>query len=171
MPYWHRVACQDIGSVGTVIPSPAHEFVDRLVQIRDAAGQRAFISESDSPPSQELVDELTDRIRELLPKDPPLAEALAESSQELASRLDTPLAWGHAYQCRAYVFTNLKKAAEAQPYYEKAGRAFTEAGAMRELGPDAVRRVLQPHVSQRIRARPGAGCAGPETARGGRRRR
>ncbi len=116
------------------ISSPAREFVDRLVQIPDAAGQRAFISESDFPPSQALVEELTVRIRDLLPKDPPLGEALAESSMELASRLDTPLAWGHAYQCKAYAFSNLKKAAEAQPFYEEAGRAFTEAGAMRELG-------------------------------------
>ena len=115
-------------------PTSVHEFLDALVQFRDAVGQVAFISDSGFPPSQELVDELTDRIRELLPKDPPLAEALAESNLELASRLDTPLAWGLAYQCKAYVFTNLKKAAEAQPYYEKAGRAFTEAGAMRELG-------------------------------------
>ena len=115
-------------------PTSVREFLDALVQVRDAVGQVAFISDSGFPPSQELVEELTDRIRELLPKDPPLAEALAESNLELASRLDTPLAWGLAYQCKAYVFTNLKKAAEAQPYYEKAGRAFTEAGAMRELG-------------------------------------
>ena len=116
------------------ISSPAREFVDRLIQIRDEAGQRAFISESDFPLSQELVDELSERIRRLLLKDPPLAEALAESNLELAARLDTPLAWGYAYKCKAFAFTNLKKAAEAEPFYEKAGQAFTEAGAMQEMG-------------------------------------
>ena len=115
-------------------PSSVHEFLDLLVQVRDMEGQRAFISESDFLPSDELVIALASRIREYLPKDPELAEVLTESNLLLASEVDTALAWGLANQCKAHAFMNVKKAIEAKPLYQKAREFFVQAGANRELG-------------------------------------
>ena len=115
-------------------PSPVHEFLDALLQVRDVAGQRAFVSENDFPASQELIEELSVRIREWLPKDRELVEALTETNFLLASQVGTPLASAFANQCKAYVFMNMRKGAEAQLFYEKAAKLFGEAGADRELG-------------------------------------
>ncbi len=115
-------------------PSSVHEFLDLLAQVRDMEGQRAFISESDFLPSDELVIALASRIREFLPKDPELAEVLTESILLLASEVDTALAWGLANQCKAHAFMNVKKAIEAKPLYQKAREFFVQAGAHRELG-------------------------------------
>ena len=49
-----------------------------LVQIRDAAQQRAFISKAPTPPTQALIESISTKIRELLPKDPDLAKTLLE---------------------------------------------------------------------------------------------
>ncbi len=115
-------------------PSSVQEFLDALAQVRDVVGQRAFVADSGFPPSQELIEEFSARIREWLPKDRQLAEALAETNLLLASELGTPLAAGFANQCQAHVFMNMRKAADAQPFYEKARALFTKAGADRELG-------------------------------------
>jgi len=117
-----------------VKPSSVQEFLDALVQVRDVVGQRAFIVDSGFPPSQELIVELSALIREWLPKDRQFAEVLAETNLLLASELGTPLAAAFAHQCQAYVFMNMRKGAEAQPFFEKASDLFAEAGADREFG-------------------------------------
>ena len=61
-----------------------------LAQIRDAAQQRAFISTTGGLPSQQFVESLSSKIRELLPRDPDLAVILAETNLYVASLVDTP---------------------------------------------------------------------------------
>ena len=114
--------------------SSVQEFLDALVQVRDVVGQRAFVVDSGFPPSQELIEKLSALIREWLPKDRQFAEVLAETNLLLASDLDTPLAAGFAHQCQAYVLMNMRKGAEAQPFFEKASDLFAAAGADREFG-------------------------------------
>ena len=115
-------------------PSSVQEFLDALVQIRDVGGQRAFVADSGFPASDPLIEELSARIREWLPKDPELAEVLGATNLLLATQLGTPLAAGFANQCQAYVLMNMRKSVEAQPFFENACNLFAEAGADREVG-------------------------------------
>lgn len=115
-------------------PSSVREFLDALIQIRDSEGQLAFAAQSGFPPSDELIESLSDRIREYLPKDRELAEALTATNLALAAEVDSPGSLGFANLCQAYVFMNMKKCADAQPFYEKAAELFAEAGSDRDLG-------------------------------------
>ncbi len=115
-------------------PSSVQEFLDDLVQVRDVVGQGAFVADAEFPASQELIEALSILIRERLPKDPQLAEVLAETNFRLATELGTPLAAGFAHQCKAYVFMNMMKGVEAEPFFEKASHLFAEAGANTALG-------------------------------------
>ena len=105
-----------------------------LVQIRDASQQRAFISNGATPPSQALLESISTKIRELLPRDPDLAQILAETNLYIASLLDTPLAWAHANRSRAQVLYTMRQSAEADLYFEKAAFLFEEVGQSGELG-------------------------------------
>jgi CHAT domain-containing protein len=105
-----------------------------LVQIRDAAQQRAFISNAPSLPTQALIESISTKIRELLPKDPDLAKTLAETNLYIASLLDTPVAWAYAERSRAQVLYTMRQSAEADPYFEKAAALFEEVGLSGELG-------------------------------------
>ena len=105
-----------------------------LVQIRDASQQRAFISNGATPPSQALLESISTKIRELLPRDPDLAQILAETNLYNASLLDTPLAWAHANRSRAQVLYTMRQSAEADLYFEKAASLFEEVGESGELG-------------------------------------
>jgi tetratricopeptide (TPR) repeat protein len=105
-----------------------------LAQIRDAARQRAFISKAPTPPTQALIESISTKIRELLPKDPDLAKTLAETNLYIASILDTPVAWAYANRCRAQVLYTMRQSAEADPYFEKAAALFEEVGLSGELG-------------------------------------
>ena len=105
-----------------------------LVQIRDASQQRAFISTGVTPPSQALLESISTKIRELLPRDPDLAKILAETNLYIASLLDTPLAWAHANRSRAQVLYTMRQSAEADLYFEKAAALFEEVGQSGELG-------------------------------------
>ena len=64
-----------------------------LAEIRDAAQQRAFISSAQGSPTQELIEAISTRIRELLPRDPDLAQIFAETNLHIASIVNTPVAW------------------------------------------------------------------------------
>ena len=105
-----------------------------LAQIRDAAQQRAYISESGVTPTPALVEALSLRIRDTGWKDPVLAEALAESNLYLASQIDTPAVWAYATRSRAQVLHTMRKCAEAQPLFEQAVQLFSEAGLSPEAG-------------------------------------
>jgi CHAT domain-containing protein/predicted negative regulator of RcsB-dependent stress response len=105
-----------------------------LVQIRDAAQQRAYISNADVAPSLALVEALSLKIRDTAWKDPALAEALTESSLYLASLIDTPAVWAFATRSRAQVLHTMRKCAEAQPHFERAVQLFSEAGLAAEAG-------------------------------------
>ena len=115
-------------------PSSVAEFLDALVQVRDTAGQRAVVSQSSFPLSQELIEALSARIREWLPRDAELAEALTETNLFLASQLDTPLSMAFATQCRAHVLMNIRKNRDAQLLYDRAAELFIDAGAEVEFG-------------------------------------
>ena len=105
-----------------------------LVQIRDAAQQRAFISNAASLPSQAFVESISTKIRELLPRDPELAQVLAETNLYIASLLDQPLAWAYANRSLAQVLYTMRRSAEADAYFEKAADLFERAGLRGEVG-------------------------------------
>ena len=88
-----------------------------LVRIRSAAEQRAFIANASGAPTQLLVETISARIRELLPRDPDLAQSLAETNLYIASLLDTPIAWAQANRSRAQVFYTMRKSLDAEPYF------------------------------------------------------
>ncbi len=110
------------------------DFLARLVQIRDAAQQRAFISNAASLPSQAFVESISTKIRELLPRDPELAQVLAETNLYIASLLDQPLAWAYANRSLAQVLYTMRRSAEADAYFEKAADLFERAGLRGEVG-------------------------------------
>jgi len=64
------------------------EYLAALAQIRDAAQQRAFISNTEGSSSQALIEAISGRIRELLPRDPDLAQVLACSLDEVMHYVD-----------------------------------------------------------------------------------
>jgi len=105
-----------------------------LAEIRDAAQQRAFISQTEGSPTQSLLEAISDKIRELLPRDPDLAQSLAETSVYIAELLDTPLAWAYAQRSRGQVLYTMRKSTEAEPYLEKAGKLFEQADLRGEVG-------------------------------------
>jgi len=110
------------------------EYLSGLAQIRDAAQQRAYISNSKIAPTRALVEALSIKIRDTGWKDPSLAEALAESNLYLASQIDDPAVWAYATRSRAQVLHTMRRCAEAQPYFEQAVRKFSEAGLEPEAG-------------------------------------
>src|SRR5438552_19018409 len=99
-----------------------------LVKIRSAAEQQAFISNGLGAPTQALIESISTKIRELLPKDPDLAKTLAETNLYIASLLDTPIAWAYANRSRAQVLYTMRQSAEADPYFEKAAALVEEVG-------------------------------------------
>jgi len=105
-----------------------------LVRIRSAAEQRAFIANASGAPTQLLVETISARIRELLPRDPDLAQSLAETNLYIASLLDTPIAWAQANRSRAQVFYTMRKSLDAEPYFDKAVQLFEKAGLTGEVG-------------------------------------
>src|SRR5438128_11740380 len=105
-----------------------------LVKIRNAAEQQAFISNAPSPPTQVLIELISTRIRELLPRDPDLAQVLAETNFHIASLLNTPLAWAYANRSRAQVFYTMRKSQEAEPYFDRAVELFEQAALAGEVG-------------------------------------
>src|SRR5262245_35254475 len=109
--------------------------------MRDAAQQRAFISEAWIPPTQFLIEALCNKIRELLPRDTSLAETLAESNLYLASLVNTPVAIALATRSRAHVFHTMRRCIEAKPLYEKAAQLFEGASLEGELGRTLVAQI------------------------------
>ena len=123
-----------------IVTNP-EESLASLVQIRDAARQRAFISNTRGSSSQALVESISTKIRELLPRDPELAQTLADTNLYIASLLDTPLAWAYANRSRAQVLYTMRKSAEADPYFEQAAGLFEKAGLSGELGRTLVGQI------------------------------
>jgi CHAT domain-containing protein len=105
-----------------------------LTEIRTAAGQQAFISNTPGAPSQALIESIATKIRELLPRDPDLAQVLADTNLYIASLLDNPLGWAHANRSRAQVFYTMRKSLEAEPYFDQAVQLFERAGLAGEVG-------------------------------------
>jgi tetratricopeptide (TPR) repeat protein len=114
--------------------SKPEEALVALVRLRSAAEQRDLISSSPGARTQSLIESISTKIRELLPRDPDLAQILAETNLHLASLVDTPLAWAHANRSRAQVFYTMRKSLEADPYFDKAAQLFEEAGMAGEVG-------------------------------------
>lgn len=114
--------------------SNPEQYLASLAQIRDAALQRAFISKAASPPDQAFIESLSAKIRELLPRDPDLAEILAQTNLHIASLIDTPIAWAYATRSRAQVLYTMRKCAEAEPFFTRAVELFEQAGQIAEGG-------------------------------------
>jgi len=112
-----------------------------LAQIRDAAEQRALISSAEGAPTLSLIESISARIRELLPRDPDLAETLGETSFYLASVINTPVAWAFANRSRAQVLYTMRKSAEAEPFFNKAVALFETAGLVGEVGRTLVGQI------------------------------
>ena len=110
------------------------QYLASLAQIRDAALQQAYISNSGVAPSLELIETLSFRIRDLCPKDPLLAEAFAETNLYLASLVDTPAGWAYAYRSRAHVLYTMRRCLEAQPFFERAVDLFSQTQLNGEAG-------------------------------------
>src|SRR5215468_6604941 len=112
-----------------------------LVKIRSAPEQRAFLANATGASSQALVESISTKIRELLPRDPDLAQVLAETNLYVASVLDTPIAWAHANRSCAQVFYTMRKSSDAEPYFNKAVLLFEEAGLVGEVGRTLVGQI------------------------------
>jgi len=114
--------------------SNPEESLAALAQIRDAALQRAFISNATGTPTHVLIESISTKIRELLPRDPDLAQILAETIFYVASLVDTPVAWAYANRSRAQVLYTMRKSADAEPFFNQAVELFAKAGLSGELG-------------------------------------
>ena len=110
------------------------EYLAALAQIRDAAQQRAFISKAESPPSQSLIETISTKIRELLPRDLDLAETFAETNLYIASLIGTPVAWAWANRSRGQVLYTMRKCTEAETFFGQAAELFEESGLTGEFG-------------------------------------
>jgi len=118
----------------SVTLSNPEESLAALAQIRDVAQQRAFISNATGAPTQALIESISTRIRELLPRDPDLAQIFAETIFYIASLVDTPVAWAYANRSRAQVLYTMRKSADAEPFFTEAVELFEKAGLSGELG-------------------------------------
>jgi len=110
------------------------EALAALTEIRSSAEQQAFITNTPGAPSQALIESIAFKIRELLPRDPELAQVLADTNLYIASLLDTSLGWAYANRSRAQVFYTMRKSLEAEPYFDRAVQLFEEAGLAGEVG-------------------------------------
>jgi tetratricopeptide (TPR) repeat protein len=117
-----------------VIKTNPEEYLASLAQIRDAALQRAFISSTQGSSSQGLIESISTKIRELLPRDPDLAQILAETNLYVASLVDTPIAWAYANRSRAQVLYTMRKSAEAEAFFDRAAQLFEQADLNGEFG-------------------------------------
>jgi tetratricopeptide (TPR) repeat protein len=117
------------------------QYLTTLAQIRDAAQQRVFISNAEGLPSQQLIEALSVKIRELLPRDPDLADIFAETSLFVASLLNTPVALAYATRSRAQVLYTMRKCSEAEPFFERAVELFEQAGLTAEAGRTLVGQI------------------------------
>jgi len=126
--------------------SNSEESLAALSQIRDAAQQRAFISAATGALNETLVESISEKIRDLLPRDPDLAETLAETSLYVASLVDTPVALAYANRSRAQVLYTMRKSSEAEPFFHKAIELFELAGLTGEVGVPRSRTL--PHANE-----------------------
>ena len=115
--------------------SNPEESLAAIVLIRNAAEQRAFVTNTPGAPTQAFIESISAKIRELLPRDPDLAQTLAETNLYIASLLNTPLAWASANRSQAQVLYTMRKSVEAQQYFEKAVQLSPQKASLRcELG-------------------------------------
>ena len=121
--------------------SNPEELLAALVQIRDAREQRTYVLNHTGAASQALVECISAKIRELLPRDPELGQTLAETNLYLASLVDTPLAWAYANRSQAQIYHIVRKSQEADSYFEKAVQLFDEAGLVGEVGRTLVGQI------------------------------
>jgi CHAT domain-containing protein len=115
------------------LPDP-EAYLAGLAQIRDAAQQRAYISNSSVAPSLALIEALSLRIRDLGWKDPSLAEILTETNFYLATIVAVPAAQAYAMRSRAQILHTMRRCAEAQPFFEQAVKLFSDADLPAEAG-------------------------------------
>jgi tetratricopeptide (TPR) repeat protein len=118
----------------SVTLSNFEQTVAALIQIRSADEQKAAISESAVQPTASLIEAISTKIRELLPRDPDLARTLSETNLHLASFVNTPVAWAYAKRSRAHVLYTMRKSTEAETWFEDAVRLFEDAGVPGEVG-------------------------------------
>ena len=111
------------------------EYLAGLVQIRDAAEQRVYISNAKVAPTADLVEALSLKIRDTAWKDPALAEALTESNLYLASLIDTPLVWAPPALQEPRCWHTMRKCAKAQPHLNALFNSFPmRAWLLKQVG-------------------------------------
>jgi tetratricopeptide (TPR) repeat protein len=98
-----------------------------LVQIRDAAQQRAYILDSSCVSFSELVELLSEKIRVLAWDDPAQAEILVATNLYVASVVQSARAFAFATRSQAEVLYTTRRSAEAQPHFERSVGLFLEA--------------------------------------------
>ena len=114
--------------------SSPEQYLAALAQIRDVAQQRAYISNATGLPSDALIESISTRIRELLPRDPDLAQIFAETNLYIASLVGTTVGWALANRSRGQVLYTMRKSADAEPLFNRAVELFEDAGLIGEVG-------------------------------------
>src|SRR5262245_51599921 len=92
-----------------VVTLSLEQYLASVMQLRDAAQQRAFISNNPIASAPEFLELLASRVRELLPRDLDMAEILAESALHVSGLINTPLAGAQATRAKAWVLHARKK--------------------------------------------------------------
>lgn len=119
------------------------EYLASLVQMRDAAQQRAFISNNPATLTLDFVELLAGRIREMcnVARDPAFAAILADTALFLASKTNSLLALAYATRSKAHVLYTMRKSADAQPLFQRAAELFAESGRDGEVGRTLVAQI------------------------------
>jgi hypothetical protein len=117
-----------------VVTLSPEQYLASVMQFRDAAQQRAFISDTPISSPPDFLELLANRVRELLPRDLDMAEILAETGLHVAGMINTPLAAANATRAKAQVLYTRKQCADAQPMFERAVELFSSAGCDPEIG-------------------------------------
>jgi CHAT domain-containing protein len=115
------------------LSNPEQSLAD-LAQIRDVAQQRAYISNATGLPTDALIESISTRVRELLPRDPDLAQIFAETNLYIASLVGTTVGWALANRSCGQVLYTMRKSADAEPFFNRAVELFEDAGLIGEVG-------------------------------------
>ena len=125
----------------SVTLSNLEDFVAALVQVSSGADQRALLACTDGVLSQPLIESISAKTAELLPRDSELAKSLAETNLYAASLLNTAAARAYAKRSFGLVFHALRRYLEAQPYFDEAVELFEDAGLDAEVGRTLVAKI------------------------------
>jgi len=125
----------------SVTLSNLENLVGALAQLKTAAEQRALFASAEVEPSQPLVECISAKITELLPRDLESAKSLSETNLSLALRVNTPAAQAYADRSLGQVFHAMRKCVEAEPYFDRAVELFDQARLDAEVGRTLIAKI------------------------------